>query len=157
MGMNIVVSSFGIPDPAGGNIYLCDAVICTAALLLDPFAAFAVGGIGSFLGDAIFYPAPIFVSLVTHGLQAACISLIYRKTFKKHRVLAAILAVSVGAVIMVTGYALGKAFIYGTPAAALVSLPHNILQSVFGGVFAVVVCHSLRLKSAFDKIVGREE
>ena len=36
MAINVVFSSFGIPVP-GGRIYLCDAVICTAAILLTPF------------------------------------------------------------------------------------------------------------------------
>ena len=76
MGINIIMSSFGIPVP-GGHLYLCDLIICTAALLFDPLSAFIVGGIGSFVGDILFYPAPMFVSLVTHGLQAAVISLIF--------------------------------------------------------------------------------
>mgnify|MGYP002625717026 FL=1 len=75
MAFNIIMSSFGIPVP-GGHLYLCDVIICTAALLLDPLAAFIVGGVGSFLGDLLFYPAPMFVSLVTHGLQAVVISVI---------------------------------------------------------------------------------
>ena len=54
MGMNIALCAFGIPVP-GGHLYLNDVVICTASLLLDPFAAFIVGGIGAFLGDFIFY------------------------------------------------------------------------------------------------------
>ena len=47
MGMNIILSlsTFSIPVP-GGHLYFCDAVIDTAAILLDPFAAFVVGGIG---------------------------------------------------------------------------------------------------------------
>ena len=56
MALNIIMSSFGIPVP-GGHLYLCDVIICTAALLLDPLAAFLVGGVGSFLGDMLFYPA----------------------------------------------------------------------------------------------------
>lgn len=67
MAMNIALSSFGIPVP-GGHLYLCDVIICLAAILLGPLEAFAVGGIGSFLGDLLFYPLPMFVSLVTHGL-----------------------------------------------------------------------------------------
>ena len=53
LAMNIAMSSFGIPVP-GGHLYLCDAVICLAAILLNPMEAFVVGGIGSFLGDMIF-------------------------------------------------------------------------------------------------------
>ena len=75
------MSSFGIPVP-GGHLYLCDVVICLAAILLDPAEAFVVGGIGSFIGDLIFYPLPMFVSLVTHGLQAVVISLISHRMFK---------------------------------------------------------------------------
>ena len=73
MAINIAMSSFGIPVP-GGHLYMNDIVICTAAILLDPLAAFMVGGVGAFLGDFFFYPAPMFVSLVTHGLQAVIIS-----------------------------------------------------------------------------------
>ena len=69
MALNVVMSSFGIPVP-GGHLYLNDVIICTAAILLDPLAAFMVGGVGAFLGDLFFYPTPMFVSLVTHGLQA---------------------------------------------------------------------------------------
>ena len=76
MAMNIVLSSFGIPVP-GGHLYLCDIPICLAAILLDPFSAFVVGGVGSFIGDMLFYPAPMFVSLVTHGIQAAVPNLIF--------------------------------------------------------------------------------
>ena len=43
MALNIAMSSFGVPVP-GGHLYLNDAVICTAAILLDPLGAFFVGG-----------------------------------------------------------------------------------------------------------------
>ena len=69
MAMNVALSSFGVPVP-GGHLYLNDIVICLAAILFDPVAAFMVGGVGAFLGDLFFYPTPMFVSLVTHGLQA---------------------------------------------------------------------------------------
>ena len=65
MGMNIALCAFGVPVP-GGHLYLNDVVICTAALLLDPVAAFIVGGVGAFLGDFLFYPLPMFVSLAAH-------------------------------------------------------------------------------------------
>ena len=70
MAMNVLLSMsiFSIPVP-GGHLYFNDAIINTAAILLNPWAAFAVGGVGSFLGDMLFYPAPMFVSLITHGLQ----------------------------------------------------------------------------------------
>ncbi len=143
--LNIVMSSFGVPVP-GGHLYLNDVIICTAALILDPFAAFCVGGIGAFLGDFFFYPTPMFVSLVTHGLQAVVISLISRHVLKNKPVLSSSIAVSVGAVIMIVGYTLGRAFIYSTPEYAIIKLPFQILQAVVGAVCGVLICYKLGLK-----------
>ena len=128
MGMNIILSLsiFSIPVP-GGHLYFCDAVIDTAAILLDPFAAFVVGGIGSFLGDFFFYPAPMFVSLVTHGLQAVIVSLLSHSLWTRKPVLSSSVAVTAGAVIMVIGYTLGRAYVYSTPEYAVLKLPFEIL------------------------------
>lgn len=41
--LNVVMSSFGL-SVTGGKIYLNDAVICFAALSLDLFYSFVVGG-----------------------------------------------------------------------------------------------------------------
>lgn len=139
MAMNIAVSSFGIPVP-GGHLYLCDIVICTASILLDPFAAFMVSGVGSFLGDLFFYPAPMFVSLVTHGLQAVIISLCSHHLFKKHPVLASGIGVALGAVIMVTGYTLGKIYIYSTFEYAITNMPYEIAQAALGAVGGMFLC-----------------
>ncbi|MCR4926775.1 MAG: ECF transporter S component, partial [Lachnospiraceae bacterium] len=100
--LNIIMSSFGVPVP-GGHLYLCDVVICLAAILLNPAEAFIVGGVGSFFGDMIFYPTPMFVSLVTHGLQAVVISIISHNLLKKHPKIASGIGVAIGAVIMVVG------------------------------------------------------
>ena len=58
MALNVAMSSFGVPVP-GGHLYMNDIIICTAAILLDPLAAFIVGGVGAFLGDLFFYPTPM--------------------------------------------------------------------------------------------------
>ena len=152
MAMNIAMSSFGIPVP-GGHLYLCDVVICLASILLNPFEAFVVGGIGSFLGDMIFYPLPMFVSLVTHGLQAVVISLISHGTFKEHPKLASGIGVSIGALIMVAGYTFGKAFIYSTPAVAIVKLPYEIAQGVLGAVLGMILCWHCGIRKLFKRMV----
>ena len=120
MAMNIIMSMsvFSVPVP-GGHLYLNDVIICFAALILDPLGAFCVGGVGAFLGDFFFYPTPMFVSLVTHGLQAVAISLCAHRMMKEKPVIASLIGVLLGAVIMVVGYSLGRAFIYATPAAAI--------------------------------------
>lgn len=155
MAMNVALSSFGVPVP-GGHMYLNDVVICLAAILLNPFEAFIVGGVGAFLGDLLFYPTPMFVSLVTHGLQAVVISLCSRKLLKDHPVAASGIGVAIGAVIMVAGYSLGRAFIYSTPAYALLKLPFQILQAVFGAMMGMLLCWKCGIHKLFTKTMAKQ-
>lgn len=152
MAMVIVLSMsvMSIPVP-GGHLYFNDAVIGTASLLMDPLSAFLACGVGAFLGDALFYPAPMFVSLVTHGLQAVAVSLLFAKLKWKKPVSAAV-ALLVGAVIMVAGYTVGRAFVYSTPETALVKLPFQCLQAVVGAVIAWVLCIPLGLEKQFHHV-----
>ena len=131
LAMNVALSSFSIPVP-GGHLYLNDVVICTASILLDPFAAFVVGGIGAFLGDFFFYPTPMFVSLVTHGLQAVVISLCAHHLFQKKPMIGAGIGVLLGAIIMVVGYFFYASLILGKGLAAAASIPGNIVQGIAG-------------------------
>lgn len=153
MGMTVILSMsiFSIPVP-GGHLYFCDAVIDTAAILLDPVAAFAVGGLGSFIGDMMFYPAPMFVSLVTHGLQAVAVSLISHRLFRRKPVLSSSLAVSAGAVIMVVGYTFGRAYAYSTPEYAILKLPFQILQAGFGAVVSILLLYPMRIRTMFYRL-----
>jgi len=153
MALNIAMSSFGVPVP-GGHLYLNDIVICTAAIILDPLAAFIVGGVGAFLGDFFFYPAPMFVSLVTHGIQALIISLFSHYILKKRPVLASGIGVSIGAVIMVVGYSLGRAFIYSTPEYAILKLPYQILQAVVGAIGGMLLCWKCGIVKIYSKMLG---
>ena len=156
MGMNIILSLsiFSVPVP-GGHLYFCDVVINTAAVLLDPFAAFLVGGVGSFLGDFFFYPAPMFVSLVTHGLQAVVVSLISRRVLFGKQAASSVIAVIVGAVIMTVGYTLGRAYVYSTPEYAILKLPFEILQGGVGAVVAILLLYPMGLRKIFEKTVRR--
>ena len=153
--LTIVFSSFGIPVP-GGHLYLCDMIICLAAILLNPAEAFVVGGLGSFFGDMIFYPLPMFVSLVVHGLQAVVISLISHHTLKHRPRIASGIGVSVGAVIMVVGYTLGKGLVYSTWEYAYIKLPYEIAQGVLGAVLGMLLCWVLGLRKLFLKLMNNE-
>ena len=155
MAMNVIMSSFSIPVP-GGHLYLCDVVICLAAILLNPFEAFVAAGVGSFLGDLIFYPAPMFVSLVTHGIQGVVISLMSQRMLTHKPKLASGLAVSVGVVILVVGYTLGRAYVYATPEAAILKLPFELLQGVVGAVLGMVLCWRCGIRKLFIRMMGRE-
>lgn len=155
MAMNVAMSSFGVPVP-GGHLYMNDVIICTAAILLDPFAAFMVGGVGAFLGDLFFYPTPMFVSLVTHGVQAVVISLCSRYMLKKHPVLASGIGVAIGAVIMVVGYSLGRAFIYSTPEYAVLKLPYQILQAAVGALMGMLLCWKCGIRKLYQKMISEK-
>ena len=154
MALNIAMSSFGVPVP-GGNLYLNDAVICTAAILLDPLGAFFVGGVGAFLGDFFFYPAPMFVSLVTHGLQAVVVSLCAHKLAKEHRGRAALVGVILGIIINVVGYSVGRALVYATPEAAMLKFPFQVFQATFGAVVSMLLCFKAGLLTFWDKFSQR--
>ena len=134
-----------------------DIVICTASILLDPFGAFMVGGVGAFLGDLLFYPTPMFVSLVTHGLQAVIISLFSHHILKKHPILSSGLGVTLGAVIMVVGYSLGRAFIYSTPEYAILKLPYQILQAVVGAIFGMVLCWKCGIHKLYNRQIEKNK
>ena len=95
-------SVWSIPDP-GGHMYLNDVIIVTAAVLLEPFYAFVVGGVGAFIGDMLFYPAPMFVSLVSHGVQALVISLFVHRWMKSRPVPASVVGAALGLVLSVVG------------------------------------------------------
>lgn len=148
MALNVVFSSFGVPVP-GGYIYLCDAVICTAAMLFDPLYALIIGGVGALLGDMFFYPAAMFVSLVVHGLQAFAVSLCVKYTFHKHPFFGMLLGGCIGCVIMTAGYTVGKVFVYGELGKwlpAVMTAPFELLQSSVGTGIAIFLCYGLKLR-----------
>ena len=89
----------------------------------------------------------MFVSHVTHGLQAVVISLISHKTLKKHPKLASVVGVTAGAFIMVIGYTLGKIYVYSTLEYAIIKLPYEAAQAVLGAGVGVF----LRWKSPLNK------
>ena len=154
MALNVIMSSFSIPVP-GGHLYMNDVVICTAAILMDPLAAFLVGGVGAFLGDLLFYPTPMFVSLATHGLQAIVISLFAHRVMKKHPAVASGIGVTLGALILVAGYSLGRAFIYSTPEYALLKLPYQFLQAGVGAAVGMLLCWKCGLRRLYNDRVIR--
>jgi uncharacterized membrane protein len=150
MGLNVAFSSFSIAVP-GGNLYLCDAVICTAAMLVDPLSAFLIGGVGSFIGDMMFYPAAMFVSLVTHGLQAVVVSVFSHYVLKHKPVLGRVIGLLLGMIIMVVGYTLGAAYIYSTRELAIINIPFEALQAFIGVVVALILGQNKLLTEQAEK------
>ena len=105
----------------------------------------------------LFYPAPMFVSLATHGLQAVVISLISHKTLKNRPQLASGIGVTVGAVIMVIGYTLGKTFVYSTFEYAMIKLPYEIAQGAIGAILGMVLCWKCGIHKLFNNMITSRE
>ena len=135
MAMVVVLSmsALSIPVP-GGHLYFNDVVIDTAAMLMDPLSAFIACGVGAFLGDLLFYPAPMFVSLITHGLQA----LVAWKLCRKDQPLLALLSFLLAEAVMVLGYFLLEWVLYGVASAAAAIGP-NVVQGI-AGVLIGMLC-----------------
>lgn len=151
--LNVLMCTFSIPVP-GGHLYLCDTVICLAALVFDPVSAFIVGGLGAFLGDLLFYPVAMVVSLFAHGFQALLISVIYRYTFKNHKTISLTLGMIVGSVIMVLGYFLGKTFVYASLEIAIVKLPYEILQAAVGAILGTILFKKCKIEKISKKYMA---
>jgi len=75
------------------------------------------------------------------------------RILKRRQALASGIGVIVGAIIMVIGYTLGRAYIYSTLEYSLIKLPFEIVQAGFGAVFAMVVCYPLRLRKLYFMVV----
>lgn len=152
MAMNIImsISALSIPVP-GGHMYLNDLIIVTAAVLLDPLYAMLVGGVGAFIGDMLFYPPPMFVSLVSHGVQALVISLFVHRWMKNRPVPASVIGAAVGLVISVVGYTLGRAYVYSTPAYAVAKFPFQILQTLVGSALALLLCWKCGVVKLYER------
>ena len=52
---------------------------------------------------------------------------------------------------MVTGYTLGKIFVYSTLEYAIIKLPYEIAQALIGVIVSVVVCYRGRLFGLFRR------
>jgi uncharacterized membrane protein len=152
MSFNVILSSIGIPVP-GGHLYMNDIIIVCAAVLLDPLSAFLVGGVGAFLGDFFFYPAPMFVSLVSHGLQAVIISWCSHNILQNHKISASFIGAVLGGIVMVIGYTLGRAYIYATPEYAVIKLPYEFLQAGLGIVFGLFLVWKTGIRDAMNRVL----
>ena len=74
---------------------------------------------------------------------------------KKHPALAAGIGVTIGAVIMVAGYSIGRAFVYANPQTALVKLPYQILQAAVGAVAGMLLCRKCGLQKLYTTKIAK--
>ena len=137
-----------IPSPTGFT-NLGDCMILLAAFVLGPAWGFAAGGIGSMLADLISgygaYAPGTFVIKGGIALIAALLCMAFRKHGKlgyPARILSCVLA----ELFMVGGYLLYESTILSYGAAALESVPNNLVQGLVGVILGVAL-HRLLAKT----------
>ncbi len=134
-----------------------DSVIFITAYLFGPIPAMIAGGFGSFFADLYVYPATMWYTLIIKGIEGLICGLImlsFKKLNKNKYTDMAIsfFAMLVSALFMIGGYYISKAFFYGTPAKALVSLASNAVQGSLSVAIAFSALFILQLKTLKQKL-----
>ncbi len=133
---------FHIPYGAnGGYIHFGDALIFLAAVFLPRPYAIAAAGIGGGLADLMTAPAWAPFTIVIKMLMAAVFSNQKEKIVSGRNLGAAVAA----AIINIVGYYIAEGVLYGSFAAALLSIWGNVVQGL--GSFLIFFL----LGNAFDK------
>lgn len=127
-----------VPIPGtGGYFNLGDAMVLTAALLFGWRVGAFAGGVGSALADLIGYPLFTPLTFVVKGSEGFVAGRL-RSSENPWR---NVMAVIVGAAIMVAGYFLGETLMpwYGGLAGAIEELPFNLGQAGSGIILSLLI------------------
>lgn len=152
MALVIILSSsyLSVPIP-GGHFYVNGILICLVGLLFPPTESVIVAGIGSFIGDFLFYPAPMFVTLVSHSLQVLAISLLVKQAYESLSKSRFFTALVLGAILNLIGYFLGRSFLYANLPTALMKLPFDTFAAVLSIVIVYFIYYHTRFVAMFKK------
>ena len=136
----------------GGYLNPGDSMIYAAAWFLGPLAG-AAAAIGSALADiilgyAIYAPATFIIK----GLMGLVVGILLRRHGQK--LAPKILALSLGAVIMVVGYFAYEYFVYGI-AVAGANILWNFVQAVVGVIIGTLVIGALGKIKGIDGFMDR--
>ncbi len=132
-----------IPTPTKGYVNLGDCFVIIAGWLLGGWGGALAAGIGSgladlFAGYATYAPATFVIKALMAAAAAGTFRLITKKNSSWSfgaRIIAAVTA----ELIMIVGYAVFEAFLYGSAGTALVGVPANAVQGLAGIIFSVTV------------------
>lgn len=129
-----------IPTPTKGYLNLGDCFVNISAWILGPAWGTAAAGIGSAMADAIGgYWIYVPVTLIIKSLMAFVSYHIYQKLSEKNTFRARITAACTAEIIMILGYALFEAALYGSFATALLGMPSNLVQGIMGAASSVTI------------------
>ena len=144
----VLTMLISIPVPmTAGYINIGDFGAMISGMIFGPIVGAFSGGIGSaladlFMGYTIYAPATLLIK----GLEGFVVGLISNpRKISNREFYRDILAPFVGGPIMVLGYFITEAFIFNLGiASAMVELPGNIFQFLFGAITSIVLVFFLR-------------
>lgn len=130
-----------VPTPTKGYVNLGDCMVNINAWLLGPVCGGAAAGFGSAAADilsgyVIYSPA----TLVIKALMAVISFMIFNLAVKKfHSGAARVIAACAAEIIMMLGYFVFEAIIYGSVITASAGIVGNIFQGVMGTAGSVIL------------------
>ena len=135
-----------IPSPTKGYINTGDVLVNLSAWILGPLYGGAAAGIGSALADLISgYTVYAPATLIIKAAMAVVSYFVYKRLSQNRKSFFARLAGAAAAeIIMILGYAVFAGVLYGSFSSALLSVPENIVQGVFGVSVSVPLYELLR-------------
>jgi uncharacterized membrane protein len=133
-----------IPSPLGGYVNTGDALVILSAFLLSPVWGAVAAGLGSALADifsgyAIYAPATFIIKALMALSAGWVLSRAKNKKFLKSAIFGSILA----ELIMIFGYFSFDALFMGYGWGALVNIPGNCVQAVFGAAAGTSLFYAL--------------
>lgn len=135
-----------IPSPTKGYINTGDVLVNLSAWILGPLYGGAAAGIGSAAADLISgYTVYAPATLIIKAGMAVASYFVYKRFSQKQKSFFPLLAAAVAAeIIMIFGYAVFAGVLYGSVSTALLSVPENIVQGVFGTTVSATLYEVLR-------------
>lgn len=138
-----------IPSPTKGYINTGDVLVNLSAWVLGPLYGGAAAGIGSAIADLISgYTVYAPATLIIKACMAVASSLVYTRFSRKQKTYWPLLAGAAAAeIIMILGYAIFAGVLYRSAASALLSVPENLVQGIFGAAVSSGIYEAIRKRS----------
>lgn len=141
-----------IPAPTG-HVNLGDVAVLLSAWILGPVWGGAAAGVGSALADMLSWPAYAPATFVIKFAMAAAAALVLRLTQKRGRkYVGMVIGAVVAEAVMVGGYFLYECVVLAVGAAAVASVPFNLVQGTVGAVAGLAAALLLDRGGLLDRL-----
>ena len=143
----VCVSTMAIQIPIPlGYMHLGNCCILLVSVFFDRATGTIAGGVGSAMADLLSgYPQWIIPTLIIKGLMGYAIADVSKKDGKRAKLnsVRTLLATSLGIVIMIVGYTIFGAVLYGSVASGIAQVPGLTLEGVLGMLLFYLVGFAL--------------